>query len=100
MLLDTITMCKKYILFFLLVSKVCSGYGQQTQQEVLSLWKNMDSAKVEIQKHLPEMGFGSVLVYNGKIIKKVFNGYANRQAQWSEGHYWRYGEVYELSEIS
>ena len=70
-------------LCILLLLTVCfhSSFGQKTKQDVLKLWKNMDSAKVEIQKHLPEMGFGSVLIYDGKVIKKVFNGYANRKTK-------------------
>lgn len=68
------------------------------KQDILNLWKNMDSAKVLIKKNLPETGFGSVLIYKGKIIKKVFNGYANRKTKrrYSEKTIHLWGSVSKL----
>jgi CubicO group peptidase (beta-lactamase class C family) len=68
-----------YLLIIFIITT--ASLSAQNKQELLLLWKNVDSIKVEFKKHQPKNGFGMVLVYDGKVIKKAFAGYADRKSK-------------------
>lgn len=79
-------MKKLFTLFILLILSFRVLYSQNLESKslrdsLLKEWKKIREFKSEVSKKLPDFGFYSALIYEGKIISEETAGYANRETK-------------------